>query len=447
MTDGEVYKIPSANLPALQEQVKKLGERNKANGGSGISIMPVGGFVGDNNVQFTEVMIVAGTNVIDQYEFIATLDHSQETGTIVRGMPNKSVPEQYRNCEPDCDHCNLRRKRRDTYVLRHTETGEYVQVGSSCMSEMFDTDPRDACKRAETLAFTAEALARASKSTKELTNPQPLRDMRHLALDEYLAFVARRVRSGGFISAKEAWESAGSGSPRIATRDAAYSDMFTYLDAHQPTDEDRELAEAAKQWAISLGEKDTMSDYENNVSVVARSMFIEGRAAGLAASIVGVYVKNQNRNKPAVNVGNMEGVIALLKRGGERLKNPKITIDFPSFGTVVLNLAKDHHKVPGSVNVVSTGGYGNNTFYGRVMPDGTFKGTRFASPALETGLRQLATSPAETAAAHGHHTGQCCFCNRKLTDDNSTAVGYGPVCAENYNLPYGAAATAEALAE
>lgn len=45
---------------------------------------------------------------------------------------------------------------------------------------------------------------------------------------------------------------------------------------------------------------------------------------------------------------------------------------------------------------------------------------------------------AEDASKFGHVTGQCVFCARRLTDERSIAVGYGPVCAEHNALPWGA---------
>lgn len=44
---------------------------------------------------------------------------------------------------------------------------------------------------------------------------------------------------------------------------------------------------------------------------------------------------------------------------------------------------------------------------------------------------------AEQAARFGHVTGCCVFCTRKLTDERSIEVGYGPRCAEREGLPWG----------
>lgn len=45
--------------------------------------------------------------------------------------------------------------------------------------------------------------------------------------------------------------------------------------------------------------------------------------------------------------------------------------------------------------------------------------------------------PVHVAARYGRETGECCFCQRRLTDPRSVRVGYGPVCAVTHGLPWG----------
>ncbi len=44
---------------------------------------------------------------------------------------------------------------------------------------------------------------------------------------------------------------------------------------------------------------------------------------------------------------------------------------------------------------------------------------------------------AEQAAAFGEMFSRCCFCSHQLDTPESTAVGYGPVCAKKHDLPWG----------
>jgi hypothetical protein len=41
------------------------------------------------------------------------------------------------------------------------------------------------------------------------------------------------------------------------------------------------------------------------------------------------------------------------------------------------------------------------------------------------------------ATAYGRRMGECCFCGLTLTDGRSIAVGYGPICAGKWGLPWG----------
>lgn len=146
---------------------------------------------------------------------------------------------------------------------------------------------------------------------------------------------------------------------------------------------------------------------------------------------------------PAPTVGAFGGVYALFLKAKEHLKFPKINLKLTNGDSVVLHLAGPKSKKPGVINVTNGGKFGTptNKWYGRVNPDGSLETASSAaeifpefSEVTEL-LKTLGAAPAAVAAKHGKLTGHCCFCNRKLTDeDKSTAVGYGPVCAKNYGL-------------
>jgi len=66
--------------------------------------------------------------------FLATLEWV-ETGVIVRAVPG-APPADRDKFEPNkCDHCNTYRRRNETYVVRNEETGEQLQVGSTCLKD------------------------------------------------------------------------------------------------------------------------------------------------------------------------------------------------------------------------------------------------------------------------------------------------------------------------
>jgi hypothetical protein len=127
------------------------------------------------------------------------------------------------------------------------------------------------------------------------------------------------------------------------------------------------------------------------------------------------------------------------KAKAQGLKYPRIVLALPDGLPLVLSLAGKSSKHAGQVFVTDGKPYGQNVYYGRVSPEGVFVVNHkhdATIPAVQALLAQLARHPAEVAAQHGKLTGNCCFCNSKLTDKRSTAVGYGAVCAAKWGLPY-----------
>lgn len=147
--------------------------------------------------------------------------------------------------------------------------------------------------------------------------------------------------------------------------------------------------------------------------------------------------------KPSFISGNFGAVYALFAKAKEHLKYPKIklahpTLAMPDKSIIMLALAGSKSKVPGVVNVTDGGKYGENIWYGRVYPDGKFEANSKVSPEalveVQKMLVALALDPAKVVAEHGKLTGNCSFCDSPLSHENSTAVGYGPVCAKHFGL-------------
>jgi hypothetical protein len=137
------------------------------------------------------------------------------------------------------------------------------------------------------------------------------------------------------------------------------------------------------------------------------------------------------------SVGDFGGVIRLFERAKQKLKFPKITLQVGAL-PVQLSLAGQKSQHPGTVNVTDGGPYGANLWFGRVDQAGVWtqglRATAQETESVRSFLQAFSKDPAGTAKQHGRLTGRCCFCNTKLTDDRSTAAGFGPVCAKNFGL-------------
>jgi hypothetical protein len=138
-----------------------------------------------------------------------------------------------------------------------------------------------------------------------------------------------------------------------------------------------------------------------------------------------------------LEVGDFSGVIKLFKTAQQHIKYPKIVLQVDQM-PISLSVAGATSKAPGTVNVTDGRPFGQNTWYGRVTPQGVWEQSQQGSDAdrqaVGSFLKKFGQDPSGTAKAYGQLTGRCCFCNAKLTDEHSTAAGFGPTCAKNFGL-------------
>lgn len=435
-----LFEIPAENMAKFEAQIAKLSKKSVKLIGQEIRPFTFSHeektLADGHTHRVYTVMLTAEVPVLNGWTFVARLDHSNDTGTIIRMVPNAgALPERYRHAtNTRCDHCNVARYRRDTFVVRNDETGEFKQVGSTCLKDFFGHDPYKIAKLAELLGYAYECGRAANEWGVEGLNPH---DYRWISVEEFAVAAAKAVLKHGWVSGKAAYEDA----TLTATREHAWA--YYGSRAAEITDEERVLAAEALNWASSLRDKDTLSDYEHNITVIADATMMEPRSAGLCASIVGVYFNNKVRaeqGSKVVEVGNFRGVIDLMKIGASELKYPKIRMALPDGQPIAISVTASGANA-GSVNITDGGPYGQNVWFGRVTPDGEWKRSHAVRgetmTALTTLLTALSKDPTGTAAAYGKLTGNCCFCNKRLTDPRSAAVGYGRDCAAHWRRPWG----------
>lgn len=148
--------------------------------------------------------------------------------------------------------------------------------------------------------------------------------------------------------------------------------------------------------------------------------------------------------------------IIVVKRSGERqtmIANGDF--DFPTVESGLPNLfgvrnatsrSTQRTEIPEGIHVDARGRYvlvatSNKGYrFGKVWNGNGFRYERGAT----SGLDAATVITAEQAATFGHTFHRCVFCCRDLTTAESTAVGYGPVCAKQHGLPWGAKAAVTA---
>ena len=233
------------------------------------------------------------------WRFIATLQHLKddegEIATILRALDTSfSIPERYRTAAPDCDHCGVRRYRRDTYLVVHDD-GRLKQVGSTCIKDFLGhASPEWLAASAELLA---EALGYAGDYGDDEEGMGSGKMLPHTF--DFLACVSAIIRDSGFMSRKRANEIG-----CTATADFALS-MLEYpppKNAPKVEESDRVRAREAIEWAreVEAGE----SDYLHNLRVIAKCSALAPRTDGIAASMIAAYERakaNEIERQHAIN--------------------------------------------------------------------------------------------------------------------------------------------------
>jgi len=126
-------------------------------------------------------------------------------------------------------------------------------------------------------------------------------------------------------------------------------------------------------------------------------------------------------------------IVAFLQAAHTRgLKHPRARFLSPSNREMRLSLVGPGRRAPvGSVLILIEG-----EFIGVVEPSGAVSGRLRSQKPLQELLIEIAKDPAGAAHAYGALMGRCSFCNLPITDAGSVEVGYGPICAASYGLPW-----------
>lgn len=278
---------------------------------------------------FYHVRLDAEPVKVEGYSFLATIDHMNDAGNIIRAMPGitAEIPESYRTAKAFCHHCNSHRTRRNTYLLQSEKDGSIVQIGKNCLADFIGRDAEDLARRAEFMS----SFNSLGDSEDDFDGAYPMRDHRTTDTLTYLGHVAVMIRINGWMS-RGAARAKDDGTE--STSDLAYTNMYPPKNpktgkrerTERVEDADKALAKAALDWARSLGEKTSRSDYEHNVHVIASEHFIEFKSTGIAASIVSAYLRAEERLKVTQKVFADVTASAHIGKVKERITFGKVRV-------------------------------------------------------------------------------------------------------------------------
>lgn len=235
-----------------------------------------------------EIEIIGSNPVIRGYIFAARIRH-EKAGNIIDVSPE--IPggdtsfEGFRESAPACQHCGMRRRRADTFLLLNVETRKLIQVGSSCLQDFLGTDDigiaLDVWGLLTTLADLERAAEKADRDSDESYGGGGRR-FSGWKLPDFVAACLVDMRARGFVSRKMLEFTEG-GFTTGEMADMRLESPHKFPD--QPEPRDVEQAQQVIDYIVNLK---ATSTFEQNLVVLFKGGVVTSRDTGYAAA--GVYV-------------------------------------------------------------------------------------------------------------------------------------------------------------
>lgn len=223
-----------------------------------------------------------------------------EDGNLIASTGKHEIPKRYRETESVCDHCQLNRRRNETFLVTN-ESGAWRQIGRNCIGDFLGAHSMNP----DLIVAMAEMLASAISAAEESENEGGWGGgyEKEWSLDEVVAYSVAVIGKLGFVSAKRAEETGQHRTSGIVMthmrpspadlRDMRKNDPPGHI---VPTDADYETAEKIIEWAAAnTGD----SDFDHNMRMLAKHRFADRRTLGIAVYLAEGYDRTQRAAKEA----------------------------------------------------------------------------------------------------------------------------------------------------
>lgn len=243
------------------------------------------------------IVEASGLAIINDWRFVAVIEH-KDSGNIIRQYDyNLDVPSKYRTTKPICEHCGTLRNRRDTCLVYNDTTGEWKQVGKSCLKDFTNGLDADQVARFMSYQDVLDEYNGYTFSGQSYRKYYPMKDI--------LLYGVECVKHFGYVKS-DSWDSQPTGSHTFDLYD--YIEFGTRPPFRKVEDIENEIqrvgfkaitaenkAEVAKmiEWIIS--EDSSNNNYIHNLQVLVKSEYVTHRDINMLVSLVAAYRRHLNK--------------------------------------------------------------------------------------------------------------------------------------------------------
>jgi len=228
-----------------------------------------------------------GTAKVNDWLFVASVEHTEKGNIFAKAMTEVEIPERYRTSNPICEHCNSTRTRTATFIIMNTITGEFKQVGKSCLMDFTNGLSANAAAWFASLKQVFEEAEEASVSSCGYSE-------RYYDTAEVLSYAAEVIRKFGYVKTDHSGQS-------TKERTTDFLMVNKGLTKWMPEDEinrikrdmekvnfnpdsaeAKEMVNAACDW---ISEQEATNDYMHNLKTVCALKYNPWNRIGILVSL------------------------------------------------------------------------------------------------------------------------------------------------------------------
>lgn len=223
--------------------------------------------------------------VKNDWQLVALIGH-YDNGNVITPVNNADVPDMYRTAEPVCQHCNMKIARKYTTVIRNITSGDYKQVGRSCLLDY-------------THGLSAN-MVRDFENILDLFNDKKQKDKEdYVPADEILVDVYELWTTSYNIIRKHGYQEK---IPRSKKRSTV--DRVVYILNNGDKCYNTKKGEEISAWLLA-NKKDTVEI--NNFKTLAKERYIRQCDISLAVKAAAFFVKIERYNEKRRNNSSFQG--------------------------------------------------------------------------------------------------------------------------------------------
>jgi hypothetical protein len=303
VNEGEVL---SYKLPALRAQIEKM-NRKAVKLGMALLTLLVGerivrkfkrtdtmGLEKTVEREYVKVTVTGERPILSGWVLAAVKNVMPNGEMLLSEVPGVTLPERFKSPAWNCEHCNMNRQRKELVIVKHVESGEYKQVGKTCLKDFLGG--MDVKGYLAYYSMIVEVLS----GDIDPDEPGYCSEGRGaLCYDPvyFLTVAALIIRKLGWVSVAKSRDTMIPATVNLVcayVRDKYPDDKELRREVGEVSDDDESLANAALIWARSHSPEAT-SGYLYNLGVAARQDCVMDKTMGIVASAISAYQRHLDK--------------------------------------------------------------------------------------------------------------------------------------------------------